>query len=179
MLVPLIAFAGDMMVVGGIEDEVSLVALEKPMGIGAMDDRFQLWLGGVRISGTLIDLKPAMAATALGERAREEAVRRVLPLSLKNIFWFWNGTIEELWRPLNGHQMKPSLPKIDVGGVFCPGDCWVVRFLIKNFIRLVALGSLGLIKLPKCCGSPLVGPVSPERTTWFEVTYCCYVLILT
>ena len=54
------------------------------MGIGAVDDQSQLRLGGLRISGPLINLKPAMAATVLVEEASEEAVaqeevgRRVL-----------------------------------------------------------------------------------------------------
>ena len=56
------------------------------MGIGAVDDRTQLRLGGLRISGPSINLKPAMAATVLVEEAREEAEaeeevgQRVLPV---------------------------------------------------------------------------------------------------
>ena len=43
------------------------------MGIGAMDDQSQFWLGGLRILGPLMKLKPAMAATVLVEETREEA----------------------------------------------------------------------------------------------------------
>ena len=57
-------------------------------------------------------------------------------VSLPNIFR--RGAIKELRKLLSGYQMAPSLPIIDVRGVFCPGDHWEVRFLIKNFIRLVA-----------------------------------------
>ena len=57
------------------------------MVLRAVNDRSQLRLGGVRISGPLINVKPAMAATVLVEEAREEAApqakfgRRVLLVS--------------------------------------------------------------------------------------------------
>ena len=37
------------------------------------EDRGQLWLGALRILGTLMKLTPAMAAMVLGEEVREEA----------------------------------------------------------------------------------------------------------
>ena len=70
MLVPLDAFAVSMMVVEWMNERASLVALEKVMRIGAMDDRGQLWLG---ILGMLMNVAPAMMAMVLGEEAKEEA----------------------------------------------------------------------------------------------------------
>ena len=73
MLVPLDAFAVSMMVVEWMNERASLVALEKVMRIGAMDDRGQLWLGGLGILGMLMNVAPAMMAMVLGEEAKEEA----------------------------------------------------------------------------------------------------------
>ena len=42
LLVRLIAFAEDMIVVGGMKEGVSLVVPEKNDGVGAMDDQAQL-----------------------------------------------------------------------------------------------------------------------------------------
>ena len=48
---------------------------------------------------------------------------------LPNIFR--GGAIKVLSKPLSGRQKAPSLPKMDdVGGVFCPGDRWKMRFLV-------------------------------------------------
>ena len=43
------------------------------MGIGAVDNRSQLWLGGLRTFDPLIDLKLAMTATVFVEGSRGEA----------------------------------------------------------------------------------------------------------
>ena len=85
-----------------------------------MDDRGQLWLGGLGNSGTLIDLLPSMAATVLGEEDREEAVAQeevgrcgVADVLLPNVVR--RGAIQELSRLLSGGQTAPLLPKLDVG----------------------------------------------------------------
>ena len=39
-----------------------------------MDDRGQLWLGGLSILGILMNVAPAIVATVLGEEVKEEAV---------------------------------------------------------------------------------------------------------
>ena len=81
----MVAFLGGMVVEGRVNARASLMASEN-LGIGAVDDRSQLWLGGLRILGPSINLWPAMAATVLVEEAREEAAvqaevgRRVLPV---------------------------------------------------------------------------------------------------